>query len=319
MWLMALFACTDPDAPTVPGDDAEVEFEVPKGATANGLGATLVDQGFVSGAWTWKLYVRQNDLSCLKAGKFRLKKSMSLNQLKSTLCGVPIADEVPFTVVEGWRIRDIDEALVAKGWIEPGEYTKVATEKAVDAPFEVPSTTLEGYLWPETYSVTPEKFTAKGFAERQLGLFKTKFLDGHGTDECIAKRGLNGVVVMASMLEREEPSPENRPVVAGILWKRVDAGWKLGVDATSRYTLADWNDRKAFLTNLRDPEEPYNTRLRDGLPPTAIGNPALPSLLAACSPQPSDWWYYLHDGQRQFHGSRDAAEHEANRKKFDIW
>ena len=54
------------------------------------------------------------------------------------------------------------------------------------------------------------------------------------------------------MLEREEPKPVNRPLVAGILWKRIDKGWQLGVDATRRYTLKDWNDRKAFLKNLRD-------------------------------------------------------------------
>lgn len=319
MWAIGLLGCVNGDAPIVPGDDAEVVFEVPKGATANGIGPKLVEGGFVDSTFSWKLYLRQQDMACLKAGKFRLKHSMSLNQVRETLCGPPIAEDVPFTVVEGWRIRDIDAALVEKGWIQPGEYAKIATEKLADAPFDVPSPSYEGYLWPETYAVAPDRFTAKAFIERQLATFQEKFLTPHAKDACVEKRGLHGIVVMASMLEREEPLPENRPVVAGVLWKRIDAGWKLGVDATSRYHLADWNDRQAFLKNLRDPEEPYNTRLRDGLPPGAIGNPALPSLEAACNPQDSEWWYYLHDAQRQFHGARDAAGHEANRKKFDVW
>ena len=71
---------------------------------------------------------------------------------------------------------------------------------------------------------------------------------------------------MASMLEREEPKPEQRPMVAGILWKRIDNKWNLGVDATSRYTLEEWNNRKAFLKKLRDPKDPYNTRLKEVFP-----------------------------------------------------
>jgi UPF0755 protein len=107
--------------------------------------------------------------------------------------------------------------------------------------------------------------------------------------------------------------------VAGILWKRLDSGWKLGVDATSRYTLDDWNDRKAFLKQLRDPKDPYNTRLLDGLPPTAIGAPSLPSLNAALSPQASEFWYYLHDADKVLHPARNAEEHEANRKRYDVY
>lgn len=319
MLLAVLIACVDPNAPVSPGADTEFVYEVPKGATPNGIGKDLVAQGLAPSEFAWKYFSREYDMSCLKAGKFRVKKSMSLNELKAALCGAPIPDDVPFTVVEGWRIADIDQALVAKGWIEPGEYAKIATTKAVDAPFDVPSTTLEGYLYPETYMVVPDKFTAKALIERQLGTFKTKFLDVHGADACIAKRTLNGIVTMASMLEREEPDPENRKVVAGILWKRIDKGWKLGVDATSRYTLPDWNDKGAFLVHLRDPDEPYNTRLRDGLPPTAIGNPSLPSLEAACDPTASEWMYYLHDAHKVFHGGRDAAEHDANRKLYNVY
>ena len=62
-----------------------------------------------------------------------------------------------------------------------------------------------------------------------------------------AGRGMNELIIMASMLEREEPKAEQRPLVAGIIWKRLDSDWELGIDATSRYTLDVWNDRSAFL------------------------------------------------------------------------
>ena len=91
------------------------------------------------------------------------------------------------------------------------------------------------------------------------------------------------------------------------------------MDATSRYTLPKWNDRRAFLKKLRDPKDPYNTRLRPGLPPTAIGNADISSLEAAAAPTPSPYWYYLHDKTGQLHPSRSVKEHEAYRRKYNVY
>ena len=242
---------------------------------------------------------------------------MSMNELLKTLCGTPLANDVPFTVLEGWRIRDIDEALAKEGLIKAGEYKQLATSKSVTTPFEVTGATLEGYLWPETYLVNPDRFTAKAFIERQLQSFDREFRQKF--EDKLGDRSLHDVVIMASMLEREEPTPTNRPLVAGILWKRLDKGWQLGVDATSRYTLDSWNDRKAFLKKLRDPNDPYNTRIHKGLPKTAIGNPSMSALEASISPKESEFWFYLHDADKVLHPSRNAAEHEAYRKKYNVY
>ena len=311
-----MVACVDADAPVVPGDDTPVVFEVPKGATGGRLGPKLVEAGLVPGDLQWKMFLRSADASCLKAGKFQLRKSMSLNELLAALCGPPLADDVPFTVVEGWRIQDIDEALVTAGFITPGAYAELATKKSVDLPFPIESPTLEGYLYPETYRVSATGFDAEALIERQLATFDERFRSKHPD---LGKRTLHEVVVMASMLEREEPRPDNRPIVAGILWKRIDTDNALGVDATSRYELDDWNDRGEFLKHLRDPADPYNSRLRKGLPPTAIGNPVTSSLEAAIAPVESEHWYYLHDAQGNLHPARNAAEHEANRKKYNVY
>ncbi|MBT3218316.1 MAG: endolytic transglycosylase MltG [Proteobacteria bacterium] len=313
----ALVACVDPDAPMDPTNTSEFVFEVPKGSTAYGVGPALVEQGLVPSEFQWKRFVKSEDASCLKAGKFSVSPSMSMRNILETLCGLPLPDDIPFTVVEGWRIRDIDEALAKAKLIQPGEYKTLAESKGAESPFEVPSPTLEGYLWPETYKVSPTAFSAKKFIERQLTMFNERFMEAHAKD--VEKRGLHGVVVMASLLEREEPKPENRPLVAGILWKRLDRGWQLGVDATSRYQLVNWNDRKGFLAHLRDPEDPYNTRIHHGLPPTAIGNPTLSSLEAALNPKSSDFWFYLHDKNQNLHPARNGDEHDANRAKYDIY
>jgi len=313
---LSLTACVDPDAPVDPDQDTPFVFEVPPGATASGLTEEVVESGFVGSSLQWKVFLRQRDASCLKAGRFEVHLSMSLNELVDTLCGTPMADDVDFTVVEGWRIQDIDEALAAAGHIAPGDYIAVAEGKRGTAPFEVSSATFEGYLYPETYKIKRAGFRPEQLVSRQLETFDERF-DVKGTD--LGQRTLHEIVVMASMLEREEPRPENRPLVAGILWKRIDTDNALGVDATSRYTLDDWNNRRAFLKKLKDPDDPYNTRLRKGLPPTPIGNPTLESLQAAINPVASEYWYYLHDRDGNLHPGRNAAEHEANRARYDVY
>jgi UPF0755 protein len=241
---------------------------------------------------------------------------MDAKALLAALCGAPVPKDEPFTVVEGWRIRDTDAALAEKGWIQAGAYIAAASDGSVyKVPF--PLSSLEGYLYPETYRVEPEHFDPKDLIQRQLDTFSERFWTPY--HEKLGTRSLSEVVVMASLVEKEEPSPENRPLIAGILWKRIDSGWNLGVDATSRYGLDDWNNREAFLKKLRDPEDPYNTRLRQGLPPGAIGNPGLEALVAAANPKPSEYWYYLHDATKSLHPAKNEAEHEANRRRYNVY
>ncbi len=308
-------------APANPEDHAEVVFTVPAGSTARSLGPALQDAGLVSDGDDWVMWVRlSKEGSCVKAGRHKLRPDMDADAMMEVMCGVPLPEDLPFTVVEGWRIREIDAALAEKGWIKPGEYAALATQPAkFKAPYPLPEGTLEGYLFPETYMVIPEKWDTATFIQRQLDMLGDRFWTPHQDEIGKSKRSFGEIVTMASMLEREEPNPAQRPLVAGILWKRFDSGWNLGVDATSRYTLEVWNDRKAFLKRLRDPEDPYNTRLRPGLPPTPIGSTSLPSLEAALNPVDSEFWYYLHDGDGVLHPSRNVEEHEAFRKQYNVY
>ena len=321
MWML-LCSCfvldTKVDTPVDASDTETVIVEVPSGSSARGLGPALLEEGLIHDDVSWRYYLKSRSAgSCLKAGKFELARSMTYPEIMETLCGVPMADEVPFTVVEGWRIRDIDEALAEDGWLVAGEYTAAAKDPArFDLPFEIDGLrSLEGFLMPGTYNVPESGFTAEELIQRQLDLFWRTW----GQDAELGSRDLYEVVIVASMLEREEPKPTNRPLVAGIIWKRLDEGWQLGIDATSRYTLENWNDRKAFLRQLRDPGDAYNTRERKGLPPTPIGNPALPSLQAASAPVESDYYYYLHDGEGNLHPAVNAAEHERNRARYNVY
>lgn len=308
-------------APADSSDTTEIIFEVPKGTMARSLGSHLVNAKIVDSADNFNNYVKiTKEGSCIKAGKFSLNRSMSANEILETLCGVPIADDKPFTIVEGWRIREIDAALTKEGWIKAGEYKKLANDPSqFEAKFELPDDSLEGYLYPETYMLSPDRFSAKKFIQRQLKLLEDNFYIPNEKEIKASKRSFDDLMIMASLLEREEPKEKNRPLVAGIIWKRLDNNWNLGIDATSHYNLEDWNDRKGLLKALRDPKDLYNTRLRSGLPPTPIGSPSTKSLEAALNPEDSPYWYYLHDSQQNIHPAKSAAGHEANRRKYNVY
>jgi len=301
-------------------DNVVREFEVPKGASGYAVGEKLAREGLIVDAGDWKWFLKhESDGSCIKAGRFELTRAMTIPKVAKVLCDKPLGNDKPFTVLEGWRIQEIDAALAEAGYTKPGEYAALASDPSqFNLPFEKEDlTTLEGFLLPETYRLNPLRFDTRKFIQRQISTFWERFAraPGAGMDH----RGFYNVVIMASMLEREEPDPGLRPMVAGILWKRLENKWHLGVDATSRYSLEKWNDRKAFLAKLRDPDDPYNTRLRPGLPPTPIGNPSIESLEAALKPEPSPYWYYLHDSKGLLHPARSAKEHEANRRRYNVY
>ncbi len=300
------------------GDD--VELEVQRGATAKTMAVMLEKNGLVRDGRFFRYAVWRRGGLALKAGKFRLSPKLSAFDLAVALEASPLAEEEAIVIVEGWRIRDVDAALVQAGRLDRGAYVQAASDaNGYLAPFTLPTGTLEGYLYPETYRLPKGRIDPKVLVQKQLDQFAARVFQPLADEIQKSRRSLHELVVMASMLEREEPTPANRPLVAGILWKRIDRSFPLGVDATSRYELAEWNDRVGFLARLRDRDDRYNTRYKTGLPPTPIGAPTAVSFEAALRPEKSEFLYYLHDAQKRLHPSRNAEEHERLRKKFDVY
>ena len=132
------------------------------------------------------------------------------------------------------------------------------------------------------------------------------------TDLEASGRSLYDTVIVASMVEKEVRTAEDLPIVAGIMWKRLDAEWALGIDATLLYVDADGTLSSEDLTA----ENPYNTRINKGLPPGAIGNPGLASLQAALYAKDSDYWFYLTDSDGAVHYAVTNEEHEANKAQY---
>jgi UPF0755 protein len=124
-------------------------------------------------------------------------------------------------------------------------------------------------------------------------------------------------MVLASIVEREGRTDEDRPVIAGILLKRLNSDWPLQADATLQYALGyqafekSWW-KKALTVEDKKIRSPYNTYLNAGLPPAPISNPGLSSIRAVVYPTVSPYWYYLHDPQGRVHYATTLEEHEQN-------
>lgn len=128
---------------------------------------------------------------------------------------------------------------------------------------------------------------------------------------------LGQVIILASIVEREGRSAEDRPIIAGILLKRLKADWPLQTDATLQYALGyqarekSWW-KKSLTLEDKNVRSAYNTYLNPGLPPGPISNPGIESIKAVIYPKESEYWYYLHDPAGSVHYATTIEEHNAN-------
>lgn len=139
-----------------PADEAgsEISFRVPKGATAGKPGGLLAEQDLISSKLAWKIYLKLNEAPAPKAGLHKVSAAMDIANLLDAMSGPPLIEDIDVTMVEGWRLRDADAALVAKGLIQPGAYKKAAESlDRFKIPFKVKGKSLAGYLLPDTYKV----------------------------------------------------------------------------------------------------------------------------------------------------------------------
>ncbi|MDP6387764.1 MAG: endolytic transglycosylase MltG [Candidatus Pacebacteria bacterium] len=170
----------------------------------------------------------------------------------------------------------------------------------------------EGYLFPDTYFFLPN-VKAKEVLRVLENTFVERLVE---VDVEIREFGrpIDEIINMASILEKEARTMETRRTVAGILWKRLDIGMPLQVDAVFGYV----NGKNSFQLTLEDLEDdhPYNTYTNTGLPPTPIANPGLDSIRAAVNPIETDYLYFLSDKNGNMHYSKTFNEHVRKKKIY---
>lgn len=298
--------------PVDASDTKRINFTIDKGQSLDAIALELKDLGLIRSTAAFKIQVALSNLSGkIQAGDFSIPKSFSLSEVAQSLTKGTYDRWV--TVLEGWRREEIAQELVNVLESENKEY-------AFDPDAFLNLTrNLEGELFPDTYSF-PKTSTASAIVNRLHSRFIEKIspLDNQSgfTDK--------EAIIIASLVEREAVTDAERPVIAGIIIKRLNNDWPLQIDATIQYLKStqncklltcDWWKNDLTKADLQL-NSSFNTYLNPGLPPTPIANPSLESLKAAFNPTSTDYWFYLHDRQGAVHFAETIEEHNANIAKY---
>jgi UPF0755 protein len=237
----------------------------------------------------------------IKAGDYLFNSKESVIQIAWRLVrGQEGFTPIKATIPEGFDVRQISIVL---GKNIPTFSTSTFMAEAL--PFE-------GYLFPDTYFFN-QQTTPDGAVQAMRNLFDKK-ISTVQDDILTSNKATSSIVIMASILEREATSSDDRRIIAGILWKRLDDKMPLQVDAALVYIL---NKDGTKLTSADFATiSPYNTYKNLGLPPTPIGNPGLSAIKDAINPTATDYWYYISDSKGNIHYAKTYDEQIANEQKY---
>ncbi|CAN5186747.1 endolytic transglycosylase MltG [soil metagenome] len=277
-----------------PGSDVEVT--VPEGSSTAAIADLLEDDGVIPNATVFRQYVRVKGAGPFQAGQFVFRENSAVWDAVSVLDAGPEAP--PFrevTVPEGLTLPEITEKVAAD---IPGfsldRLNEVVGSGQVRSRYQPDDVAnLEGFLFPETYRVE------EGQDEAALLTQMVAQLDAVGDEVGLAESeervGLSPyeVLIVASLVQEEARIPEDGPMIARVIYNRLEEDMALGIDATICYQVGE---RPCSLTRSDlEEDSPYNSRLNTGLPPTPIAAPGRSAIEAALNPAEGPWTYYVLD------------------------
>jgi len=295
------------DTPTVqPG--VRVSVSIPAGPTAAGIGSLLVDGGVIGRAGDFERLVRERGVAAqLKAGTYQLTTGMPLADIVDEIVAGPAPEEVfRLTVLEGLTVSEVlatisDQSGIPAAMLESALLDgTVTTTLFPGAPRRL--TDWEGLLFPDTYEFSVNASAGVILSrlaettEQRMAAVDWSRLDELGINQYEA-------IIIASIIEEEARLDEDRPLIASVIFNRLDAGMALQIDATVIYALGV---HKASLSAQDlEVDSPYNTYQQPGLPPTPIATPRLASLEAAADPASTGFIYYVLVDASGKHGFTD--------------
>jgi UPF0755 protein len=305
------------------GTGEEVTVTVPPGSTTAQIANLLEREGVITNATVFQYYARWRDAGPFDAGVYdRLRERSSMGDVVDRLEEGPLPPNYTELIIpEGYWLSDISAAIL-QTFPQMNElelFTALSTVRSKYQPDG--STNLEGLLFPATYRVEE----GDELDEQRLVRQMTEKFDAVGdevglSDTTVASEAAGRtlspyeVVIVASMIEEEARIPEERPMVARVIYNRLREGMTLGIDATVLYAIGEQKE-ELTRTDL-NVDSPYNTRRFAGLPPTPIASPGRASLEAALRPAEGPWLYYvIEDADGRHFFTESASEFEQARQR----
>ena len=279
---------------------------IPRGASFGQATDSLAKAHLVGWPQLFKLYgrVTGGDRK-IKPGTYLLRHDTPWKDIVSALNGGHgLVNTI--TIPEGFSLSQIDPLLAKTLNVPVASVDSAVRDTALLARLDVPTSTLEGYLFPDTYAF-PVGTTADQAVREMVFNFERHWKKDWDQKIVDLKINRNDLVTMASIVEREAVRPEERPVIAAVYYNRLRNGMLLQADPTVQYSLGHHVGR--VLYKDLQVKSPYNTYINKGLPPGPIGSPGAASLAAAANPTNVPYLYFVAspDGHHEFRTT--LAEH----------
>ena len=281
---------------------------IPQGASVRQAAESLSRVGLVKSPTVFTLYARifgRNKV--IRAGTYELRKGLGYSAILEALAGGKGLVKT-FTVPEGLSVAQVTRLIAAKLQVPPESVEAAVRDTALRRRLNVPAATLDGYLFPDTYTL-PEGATARQAVALMVKRFEQVWTPAWTARLDSIKLTRNDVLTLASIVEKEAKLPQERPVIAGVYMNRLRQGMLLQADPTVQYALPQHQTRLLYR-HLRV-NSPYNTYINKGLPPGPIGAPGKSAIEAALYPAAVPFRYFVAfpDGHHEFRAT--AAQHEA--------
>ncbi len=304
-----------------------VTITIKEGSTPYTIGDTLYENKLIKSKKVYKVYVKVNGIKDIKASTYELNRNMSLKEIMDTLAAGNAynPNEIRITFKEGLNVRKIARLIEEKtnnsyddviNLMADKEYIDslvnkywFLTDSVKNSKIYYP---LEGYLFPNTYAFLNKDVTAKEIIEtmldemdKQLTPYKDKITD--------SKYNVHELLTLASIVELEGASADDRASVAGVFYNRLSDGWVLGSDVTTYYYLKIDDFKQSLNGNpkLYDCDHAYNTRCTSyvGLPIGPISNPGKESIEATINYTKHNYYYFVADCKGKTYLSKTSNEH----------
>jgi UPF0755 protein len=276
------------------------------GYSTRRIAAELKKAGVIRSEFVFRVWHEVHPKPSLKAGEYRFEREAALPQVYERIARGDIYFHV-VTIPEGYTMFDIAKAMEDADLGPAADFLHIAETKAELISDLAPgATSLEGYLFPNTYQFTRTQSTEEMTAAMVRQFRQVAQQIGLTSD-------INRVVTMASIVEKETAAPEERPRVASVYYNRLGKSMALDADPSVIYAelLAGTYQGSLHHADLAV-DSPYNTYRFPGLPPGPIGNPGRSSLEAALHPDSTDFLYFVGDGNGHHRFARDLEEHNRN-------
>jgi UPF0755 protein len=271
-----------------------LRFKVPPGTSFSRVAAELAAQGVVAQPKAWILYARWKGLaSAVKAGEYEIQPGTTPRELLTKMVNGQVLLH-SFTIVDGWRVQDLLEALRRNPEIVSTLQSKSPAAPGSDIMSKLgsPGTDAEGQFLPETYRFIGGTTDIELLRQAHAALLRELDAAWRDRDPDLPLHTEGELLIMASIVEKESGLPQELPKIAGLYLHRIKIGMRLQADPTVIYGLGLQYDGDIHSVDLRT-DGPYNTYMRAGLPPTPIALAGAAAIRATARPEKTDAIYFV--------------------------